>query len=390
MKKIIFALLLICMPVLFGGCGIAAFDDATKRFDTYVGNSVAEKLGDTIDNFVSGGTDTYGEEEGVTITILTPTPTDDPYFVPTATPFIIATPTPMTDEPAGQTVDEWVYATEAVNVRSGWSTEYLISGGLMQNDCVHRVAILSNGWSKISYNGVYAYVYGEYLTTEEPSRVGTTHLDIMEYTMDAAKNNEDVYVLDVKNIMQKPELINGPEITCLTIVLNFLGYDKVNKVALSDEYLKKSEPGNASPFEAFIGDPKSALNSYGCYASVIVDAANRWFEDKNIQKIGLEVSGSTMSDLLLYVKSGVPVICWTTVSLEQSTLGDAWEVDGKIITWRNNEHAVVITGFNKTKNTLIVCDPLKGLVEYDMDTFTKRYNEQYSNALIITNKAVTE
>ncbi len=386
MKKLLFAILLLVAPVIGAGCGLAVFDNATQRFDTLIGDEIAEKLGDTLDNIVSGGDDAYGEEQGVTIRVLTPTPTEDPYFLPTATPFIIATPTPMSDEPAGKKVDEWVYATEAANVRSGWSTEYLISGGLMENDCVHRVALLSNGWSKISYNGNYAYVYGDYLTTEKPRRVGTVHLDVMEYTLEAANSGEDVYVLDVKNIMQRPELINGPEITCLATVLKYLGYDKVNKVTLSDEFLKKAEPGKATPFDAFIGDPKTGVNSYGCYASVIVEAANNWFKDKNIQKKCIEVSGGTLEELLMYVKSGVPVICWTTVSLSPTSYGDSWDINGTTYTWRNNEHCVVISGYNKTKGTIIVCDPLKGLVEYDMNTFNVRYKEQYSNACIITNK----
>ncbi len=386
MKKLLIAFFILITPIVLSGCGLSIFDNATKRFDDLVGDTIVDKMGETIDGLVSGGEDNYGDEKGVVITVLTPTPTTDPYFVPTATPFIIATPTPMSDEPAGKKVDEWVYATEAANVRSGWSTEYLVAGGLTENDCVHRVAILSNGWSKISYNGNYAYVYGDYLTTEKPSRVGTMHLDVMEYTLEAAKTGEDVYVLDVKNIMQKPQLINGPEITCLAIVLNYLGYDKVDKVNLAEKYLPKAEPGTATPFEAFIGDPKTSINSYGCYAPVIVKTANSWCEQNRIMKTCLEVSGGTLDELLLYVKSGVPVICWTTVSLSPTSYGDSWEIDGETYTWRNNEHCVVITGYNKTKDTIIVCDPLKGLVEYDKAAFNKRFMEQYSNACIITNK----
>ncbi len=386
MKKLLLAIIILFTPIICTGCGLAMFDTATQRFDNMVGYDIAEKMGDTLESIVSSGDDVYGEEDGVQIRVLTPTPTEDPFFVATATPFIIATPTPMSDEPAGKTVDEWVYATEAANVRSGWSTEYLVAGSLTENDCVHRVAILSNGWSKISYNGNYAYVYGDYLTTTRPRRVGTTHLDVMEYTLDAAFSGDDVYVLDVKNIMQKPELVNGPEITCLAIVLHYLGYDAVSKVTLAEDYLETAKPGEATPFEAFIGDPRSAKESYGCYAPVIVKAANKWFEEKNIQKNCIEVSGATLEEMLRYVKSGVPVICWTTVSLSPTAYGDSWVIDGETYIWRNNEHCVVITGYNNSKGTLIVCDPLKGLVEYTMNDFVVRYKEQYSNACIVTNK----
>ncbi len=386
MKKVLLSILLILTPIALYGCGLAIFDTATERFDSYIGDSIVEKIGDTIDTVVSGGEEGYGDEAGVSIKILTPTPTPDPNFKATPTPFMIATPTPMSDEPPGRKVDEWVYATEPANVRYGWSTEYLIAGSLTENDCVHRIGILSNGWSKISYNGNYAYVYGDYLTTERPARVGTIHLDVMEYTLQAAKSGEDVYVLNVKNLMQKPELINGPEVTCLTMVLRYLGYDRADKVSIAESFLRTAEPGEATPFECFIGNPKTGINSYGCYAPVIVNCANAWFKDRNLtQKKCVEVSGSSLEELLLYVKSGVPVMCWTTVSLTPTSYGDSWVIDGKTYTWRNNEHCVVISGYNKTKGTIIVCDPMKGLVEYDMEMFDERYKEQYSNACIVIN-----
>ena len=46
--------------------------------------------------------------------------------------------------------------------------------------------------------------------------------------------------LNVKCVLQNPELPTGCEITALTIVLNYLGYD-VDKLTMADKYLDKGQ-----------------------------------------------------------------------------------------------------------------------------------------------------
>ncbi len=382
-KKIIAGILLTAITISYAACGLQRFDGLTRSFDEAIGNDIVAAAGDIIDKRVAGG-DQF--ENGVSVSILTPTPTPDPNFVPSPTPLIIATPTPMTNEPESTIVDEWVYVKSAVSVRTGWSTNYNILTGIYENDCVHRVAVLENGWSKLAINGTYGYCNSAYLTDEKPRSVATTHVDIMDYTFKAALKGEDCYILSLKNILQKPDLINGPEITCLAMVLQYLGYSNVTNTDLNEKYLVKAEPGTASPFNAYIGDPTTYDNSYGCYAPVIVNAAEAYFKDKRLDKKAVDISGLELTDLLTYVNSGIPVITWCTTNLLATTNGTKWEIDGETITWKNYEHAVVLIGYNKTKGTVICADPLKGIVEYDMALFARRYNEQYKSACIIVNK----
>ncbi|MEG1505831.1 MAG: hypothetical protein RR369_05800, partial [Lachnospiraceae bacterium] len=58
-------------------------------------------------------------------------------------------------------VDETVYATAGVYIRESYSTDSKIVGSLATGVC-------DNGWSRVSYNGADAYVYGDYLTTTAP------------------------------------------------------------------------------------------------------------------------------------------------------------------------------------------------------------------------------
>ncbi len=361
-------------------------DDVLKNLTDNMTEKIDDAIGDAIGDAISGTDNKFGEKNGESVIILTPTPTPDPLFVPTPTPFFIPTPIADKNEPKGEACDEWVYVKSAVNVRSGWSTEYRIVGGIYENDCVHRIMKLENGWSKIAYNGMYAYCNSGYLTEVKPDKVATTHLDIMLYTSEAAKNGEDVYVLNVQSILQKPELLNGPEITSLAVVLKYLGYTNATKTTLAENYLKTAEPGTETPFDAYIGDPTKYENSYGCYAPVIVNAANAYFKAKILNKKCSDISDSPMETYYSYIDKGIPVIIWTTVNLAKTKESTRWIINDKEFIWRNNEHCVVLCGYNKTKKTVIVADPLKGLTEYDAELFEKRHREQYGSACVITDK----
>lgn len=361
--------------LLFGTTGCAqVLETASERFDDVMGD------------ILSTGQDSYNDTGNVTVRILTATPSPEPTLSPTPTVTPSPTPRPDNMEPESEKVDEWVYASTTVNIRAKWNADSAIVGTLSENDQIHRVAVLDNGWSKVSYNSEYAYVNSDYLTTQRPTVPGIIHLDTSKYAYDAVLNGEDVLILGVQNILQKPDLPAGPEITCLAIVLHYLG-EYPDKVSLAENYLVMAEPGTASPYEAYLGDPKVSTGSYGCYAPVIADAANRYFADKgNTRKKAIDVSGSTLNELLNFVKNGNPVIVWGTTNLVESKVTEEWNIDGEIIQWRGYEHCTVLMGYNKTRGTVIVADPLRGIVEFDMETYYQRYKEQYSNAVIISNQ----
>lgn len=366
---IVLAIILIC-----GAAGCARMlETASDRFDTMLG-----------DVFSAG--QEYTDNGNVAIRILTATPSPEPTLSPTPTLTPTPTPKPANVEPDGEKTDEWVYANAAVNIRAKWNVDSLIVGALNANDQIHRVAVLENGWSKVCYNSEYAYVRSDFLTTQRPSVPGTVHLDTDQYAYDAVINGEDVVMLGVRNILQKPELPAGPEITCLAIVLNYLG-DYSDKVSLAENYLTLAEPGTASPYDAYLGDPKKAEGSYGCYAPVIVDAANRYFADKgNTRKKAMDVSGSSLDELLGFVKNGTPVLVWGTTNLVEYKVTEVWEVNGEVIEWQDYEHCTVLMGYNRSRDTVIVADPLRGIVEFDMEKYYQRYKEQHKSAVIISNR----
>ena len=51
------------------------------------------------------------------------------------------------------------------------------------------------------------------------------------------------------------------------------------------------------------------------------------------------------------------------------------EFEGKTYRWFRNEHCMVMCGFDKENGTVLIQDPLDGLVERDAETFAKYYEE---------------
>lgn len=102
------------------------------------------------------------------------TPTDNatpskPVETPTKSSSSQAVAKPEVKNPSFKDINETVYATVGVNVRSSCSTSVQdnIIGGLIQGQEVTRTGN-AEGWSRIKYNGSTAYVASRLLTTTKP------------------------------------------------------------------------------------------------------------------------------------------------------------------------------------------------------------------------------
>lgn len=102
--------------------------------------------------------------------------------------FTLAMPVFATGETVYREVNEVVYATAPVNIRTGPSTDYSILGVLRTGASVQRVAIGSNGWSKVIYSGQTAYMVSAYISTTRPAGY-TDNLDDNELKRQVAIAN---------------------------------------------------------------------------------------------------------------------------------------------------------------------------------------------------------
>ena len=196
------------------------------------------------------------------------------------------------------------------------------------------------------------------------------------------KTEKTEYTINLKCVMQKPELPTGCEVTALTTVLNYLGYD-VTKTELAKNYLPTASLGSTGFDKAFIGNPASD-GGYGCYAPVIVETAQKYLIQRTMDVTAWNISGTEFDDLFEYIDNGVPVIVWASMNLMDVELTDAYYgEDRKSVQWYNNEHCMVLCGYDKKDNTIIAADPLKGMMKYNRDRFKMIYNQLDKQAVII-------
>ncbi len=197
--------------------------------------------------------------------------------------------------------------------------------------------------------------------------------------------------LDMENILQNPELPVGCEITALTILLRHYGFD-ADKVDMANNYLPKSW-GNPqtidgklhkdSFYDYFIGDPFS--RGYGCFSPAIEKAANAYLADNGGGYTVKNISGCHPDTLYEYLIAGTPVLCWATDGMIEPEYHETWydNATGKQLDWYLNEHCFVLAGFNIKNSTVTLNDPMKGIIDYNIDKFEVRFKQMHSQAIVL-------
>lgn len=191
--------------------------------------------------------------------------------------------------------------------------------------------------------------------------------------------------IPVDMVLQKPELPTGCEITSLTMLLNYIGYD-VDKVDMSDNYLPKGEYRAADYRKVFVGNPRSIF-AYGCFSKAIVKAAENYldeFDEEDKWEVR-NITGCSSNSLYAAVDNGYPVVVWASVDLKGTKAGKSWVVreTGETVTWVSGEHCLLLTGYDKDKKEVYINDPLKGSIAYDMQLFETRFDQLGQEAVII-------
>ena len=206
---------------------------------------------------------------------------------------------------------------------------------------------------------------------------------------------DTAHTIEVENILQKPELPTGCEVTSLTILLRHLGYD-ADKLTLARKYLPKQEfywqEGElygADFRTTFAGDPEYEWNAYGCLAPCIVTTAHNYISANGLKAEVRDLSGTTFDHLLSdYIAEDDPVLIWITYGdLHETYYTDSWTTpEGKTVTWKAWEHCVVLTGYDYNAGVVYVSDPLAGNTTYDMKLLHQRYDEMGMNAVLVKNE----
>lgn len=191
------------------------------------------------------------------------------------------------------------------------------------------------------------------------------------------------YLINMEHISQYPDLPSGDEITSLAMVLNYLGYE-ADKNELCDLYLDKGPVGFTSFYEANVGNPRNAYNSYGCLAPVIVKASNRFTEVNGGKHSAYDLTSYSLDALLYEVASGNPVIVWACEDFDITpSISRIWVVDGQNLYLKSNMATMVLVGYDLINNTVTLSNPAGSVFEIDLSLFEKRFSEIGSFAVVV-------
>ena len=188
---------------------------------------------------------------------------------------------------------------------------------------------------------------------------------------------------EMKNILQRPALPEGCEITSLAILLNHLGFD-VTHTYLADNYLEQGKVGEVSFYEMNVGNPREEGKSWGCYSPVIVKTANKYLADMVSYYRAYNYTGYDINEVYYQLSMGHPAIVWITMDFAEPYLKSPWTVEGEKLWWKYPLHCVVLSGYDMENQTVTLTDPLKSSpVTIDMKTFELRWRQMESQAVVL-------
>lgn len=233
--------------------------------------------------------------------------------------------------------------------------------------------------SSVTYTSLPAGQYS-LIVREKSSQAAPS--DVQPVTVRPARVPDSI-CLGIPALLQNPELPTGCEITSLTMLLNGLGFG-VSKEMMADAYLPKGEMELGNFHEVFVGNPRDP-QALGCYAPVIVSAANRFLQEQGTSVQAKNITGTPFEDLSKYLARHVPVLVWTTMELGDPRPGKSWEdpSTGQVLQWTAGEHCVVLLGYSRQENLVYVNDPRVGFCAYPADKMALRYQQMGSQAVVL-------
>lgn len=196
--------------------------------------------------------------------------------------------------------------------------------------------------------------------------------------------------LNVPQILQKPELPNGCEITSLCEVLNYLGFN-ADKCDLADHHLPRSEYWKgADPDLVYMGNPHRDDDSpecgYYCFAGPILAAAESYLAANGASRLYIpaDLTGAEEAELIEQLKEGRPFVFWASLhfnDIKYDRKCDYVLPDGRVHHVFHELHCMVCCGVDDTCFT--IADPLDYNRRIPREQFMKIYRQLGSRALVI-------
>ncbi|WP_336775244.1 C39 family peptidase [Paenibacillus sp. MMO-58] len=203
------------------------------------------------------------------------------------------------------------------------------------------------------------------MATPTPARaIPPKETDPINMTKDLPPSQRKTSVLlTAPLVKQLPELLNGCEITSLTMLLQYYGIKKdkmdlVPELIRDDTPIIKSKNGQiltwGDPNIGFVGDITGKKIGYGIYHEPLYQLLKTYIDT------AVDLSGTSLSELEQKLSAGYPVVVWTTVNYSAPAENDwkSWSSPTGTIKATFKEHSVLLVGYDK--DHVYLNDPLSG------------------------------
>lgn len=176
------------------------------------------------------------------------------------------------------------------------------------------------------------------------------------------KNLKSSHIIqNVPLVGQYPELFRGCEVTSLTMLLNFKGFN-VSKMTLAEQIKKDTterkiingEIYYGNPNVGFVGDIYSSKNyGLGVYHIPIYELLKIYIGD-----YALDLTGIDFKDLYYYIQKNIPVWIITNTKFDKlpENKFEIWNTDYGKIKVTYSEHSVLVIGYDE--NYIYYNDPM--------------------------------
>ncbi|HSP48211.1 MAG TPA: SH3 domain-containing protein, partial [Clostridiaceae bacterium] len=252
-----------------------------------------------------------------------PAPVEPPVTVePTEPPVTVEPPAPAPAPVSKRT-------TVSLNLRSGAGTNYGVVT-VLPAGAVVTVLDVSGYWNKVSYGNLTGWCSGNYLT--ELTAVYKT-ISVPYYSQ-----LSPVYA---------PV---GCEPTSLFMALQYKGFAK--NVTYT-QFLDTMPKATSNPEKGFVGSPYVKNDSLRTtiYPQPLTDYGNTYAGGRVAN-----ITGASVEDIKKEILADNPVVVYLTVSRAAPIYAN-YNIDGQVQSLIKNNHAVLVTGYDSSKNSLRITDP---------------------------------
>ncbi len=189
----------------------------------------------------------------------------------------------------------------------------------------------------------------------------------------------------------------GCETYACTMLLQGLGYD-IDEHEFVDKYLIRRDIYYGDDGTMYAPDMNSAFvgdifTGCGINSPAMAKSMNNFLITQPKNKLARAVNGHTLKELCdLYIDNDIPVMTWVTTYMMESYEKMSWAVNfvdenathkvGETMAWRQNEHCMVLIGYDK--DNYIFCDSVAGkVVSHEKELAETRFQEIGLQAVVV-------